>query len=167
MAIIRTTYSQRLAQLRTNNMRLGRDLARAQEEASTGLRVSRASDDAGLTTRLAQLREQQDDQQVYADNAEWAMGILDVADGALTDLAGALTAASRQLDRSRAKRRVTVLMSDCRATTGGDALPIARRLDELCIIAPTDDAEDALAFIRSHPPIPRPAKAPLYELLGK
>ena len=89
MAIIRTTYSQRLAQLRTNNMRLGRDLARAQEEASTGLRVSRASDDAGLTTRLAQLREQQDDQQVYADNAEWAMGVLDVADGALTDLAGA------------------------------------------------------------------------------
>ena len=94
MAIIRTTYSQRLAQLRTNNMRLGRDLARAQEEASTGLRVSRASDDAGLTTRLAQLREQQDDQQVYADNAEWAMGILDVADGALTDLAGALSEAT-------------------------------------------------------------------------
>ena len=65
-----------------------------------------------------------------------------------TDLAGALTAASRQLDRSRAKRRVTVLMSDCRATTGGDALPIARRLDELCIIAPTDDADDAAEFAR-------------------
>ena len=58
------------------------------------------------------------------------------------------TAASRQLDRSRAKRRVTVLMSDCRATTGGDALPIARRLDELCIIAPTDDSDDAAEFAR-------------------
>lgn len=65
-----------------------------------------------------------------------------------TDLAGALTAAGRQLDRSRAKRRVTILMSDCRATIGGDALPIARRLDELCVIAPTDDAEDAGAFVR-------------------
>ena len=42
-----------------------------------------------------------------------------------TDLAGALTAAARQLDRSRAKRRVTILMSDCRATTGADAIPRA------------------------------------------
>ena len=37
-------------------------------------------------------------------------------------------------------------MSDCRATTGADAVPIARRLDELCVIAPTDDADDAADF---------------------
>jgi len=66
-----------------------------------------------------------------------------------TDLAGALTAAARQLDRSRAKRRVTILMSDCRATTGADAVPIARRLDELCIVAPHDDLDDAGAFARN------------------
>lgn len=66
-----------------------------------------------------------------------------------TDLAGALTAAARQLDRSRAKRRVTILMSDCRATTGADAVPVARRLDELCIVAPHDDLEDAGEFARS------------------
>ncbi len=65
-----------------------------------------------------------------------------------TDLAGALIAAARQLDRSRAKRRVTILMSDCRATTGADALPAARRLDELCIMAPADDADDAETFAR-------------------
>ena len=40
-------------------------------------------------------------------------------------------------------------MSDCRATTGGDAIPVARGLDELCVIAPTDDAEDAEDFARS------------------
>ena len=66
-----------------------------------------------------------------------------------TDLAGALTAAGRQLERSRAKRRVTILMSDCRATAGSDPVAIARSLDELCIVAPTEDLEDAEAFARS------------------
>ena len=65
-----------------------------------------------------------------------------------TDLAGALAAAARQLERSRAKRRVTILMSDCRATAGPDPVAIARSLDELCIIAPSDDVEDAGEFAR-------------------
>ena len=63
-----------------------------------------------------------------------------------TDLSGALTAAANQLDRSRAKRRVTLLMSDCRATAGADAVPPGRRLDELCVLAPQADADDARAF---------------------
>ena len=63
-----------------------------------------------------------------------------------TDLAGALAAAADQLDRSRAKRRVVILLSDCRATTGGDPVGVARRLDELAIIAPADDADDAKEF---------------------
>jgi hypothetical protein len=65
-----------------------------------------------------------------------------------TDLDAALRAAARQLERSRAKRRVTVLLSDCRATAGVDALAAARRLEELCIIAPGDDADDAKNFAR-------------------
>ena len=75
------------------------------------------------------------------DDARSSLGVVDdllrLRGQGTTDLAGALTAAARQLDRSRAKRRVTILMSDCRATTGADAVPIARRLDELCVIAPT------------------------------
>ncbi len=63
-----------------------------------------------------------------------------------TDLAGALEAAARQLERSRAKRRITILMSDCRATAGVDALPVACRLDELCVLAPAEDDEDAVEF---------------------
>jgi Mg-chelatase subunit ChlD len=66
-----------------------------------------------------------------------------------TDLDGALVAAARQLERSRARRRVTILLSDCRATAGVDPLRAAQRLDELCVIAPADDAEDAAAFARS------------------
>jgi peptide subunit release factor 1 (eRF1) len=40
-------------------------------------------------------------------------------------------------------------MSDCRATTGADAIPAARSLDELCVIAPTDDADDAADFAKA------------------
>lgn len=65
-----------------------------------------------------------------------------------TDLAAALLGAARQLERSRAKRRVTILLSDCRATAGVDPSAAARRLDELCIIAPRDDAADAADFAR-------------------
>lgn len=63
-----------------------------------------------------------------------------------TDLAGALTAARQQLDRSTAGRRLTVLLSDCRATVHGDALAAARALDEVAVVAPDGDAEEATAF---------------------
>lgn len=65
-----------------------------------------------------------------------------------TDLAAALRAAAEQLDRSRAKRRVAVLMSDCRATSGADAVEGGRGLDELCILAPAEDSADAWDFAR-------------------
>ena len=63
-----------------------------------------------------------------------------------TDLAAALDAARAQLQRCTAQRRVAVLLSDCRATAGGDPLAAARRLDELCVLAPAADAADAEAF---------------------
>ena len=64
----------------------------------------------------------------------------------VTDLGLALRAAVRQLDRSTAGRRITVLMSDCRATTGGDPLPHARGLTELVMLAPEGDTADAAAL---------------------
>lgn len=63
-----------------------------------------------------------------------------------TDLALALTTAFDQLARSKAKRRLVVLLSDCRPTAGSDPILTAARLDELCIIAPSSDAEDAQEF---------------------
>ena len=44
---------------------------------------------------------------------------------------------------------MTILLSDCRATAGVDPVRVARRLDELCVIAPADDADDAWEFARS------------------
>jgi hypothetical protein len=74
----------------------------------------------------------------------------DVVDGVLalrgfgtTDVAGALRSSADQLSRSRAGRRITVLLSDCRATEDGDVVAAASALDELVIIAPAGDSEEA------------------------
>ena len=66
-----------------------------------------------------------------------------------TDLAFALRVARDQLARSRAQRRVTILLSDCRPTTGSDPAVAGMRLDELVVIAPADDSDDAAEFARS------------------
>ncbi|CAN5282194.1 hypothetical protein BH24ACT10_BH24ACT10_03260 [soil metagenome] len=60
-----------------------------------------------------------------------------------TDLALALDTARRQLVRSPASRQTTVLLSDGRPTAGTDPLPAARRLDELLVVGPADDPEQA------------------------
>ena len=60
-----------------------------------------------------------------------------------TDVAGALVTAAEQLRRSTAGRKITVLLSDCRATTPGDVVGAARRLDELVIVAPESDSAEA------------------------
>ena len=60
-----------------------------------------------------------------------------------TDLAGALRVAGTQLQRSPAARRIAVLLSDCRATVPGDVVSVAKALDELCIVAPASDADEA------------------------
>lgn len=60
-----------------------------------------------------------------------------------TDVAGALRAAGAQLSVVPSARRLTVLLSDCRATEPGDVIAAARSLDELVIVAPAGDADDA------------------------
>ncbi len=66
-----------------------------------------------------------------------------------TDLAGALAAAGVQLARSRAGRKIVVLLSDCRATVEGDAVAAASALDELVVVAPESDCAEAQAFATS------------------
>lgn len=63
-----------------------------------------------------------------------------------TDLAGALRAAGEQLGRSRAGRRIAVVLSDCRATVEGDVEAAARALDEIVIVAPAGDDDEARAL---------------------
>ena len=63
-----------------------------------------------------------------------------------TDLAGALRAAGDQLSRSRAGRRITIVLSDCRANVEGDVEAAARSLDEVVIVAPAGDDLEARAL---------------------
>lgn len=63
-----------------------------------------------------------------------------------TDLAQALRTSHQQLDRSRASRRITILLSDCRATVEGDAVAAGMALDELVVIAPAADDVEAQIF---------------------
>ncbi len=60
-----------------------------------------------------------------------------------TDLALALRVARQQLERSSAARRITILLSDARATKGGDPLAEAAALDELVIVCPAGDSVEA------------------------
>ncbi|MDY7100142.1 MAG: vWA domain-containing protein [Actinomycetota bacterium] len=66
-----------------------------------------------------------------------------------TDLALALRTARAQLERSRARRKLTILLSDCRHTTGDEPLAAAGALDELAIVAPADDTADAEHLARA------------------
>jgi len=61
----------------------------------------------------------------------------------VTRLADALKAAHEQLAQAQARRRVVILLSDCRSTDEDDTLETARRLPELIILAPADDHEQA------------------------
>ena len=61
----------------------------------------------------------------------------------VTRLAAALKAAGEQLAPARARRRVVILLSDCRSTDDDDTLEMARALTELIILAPADDHEQA------------------------
>jgi Mg-chelatase subunit ChlD len=61
----------------------------------------------------------------------------------VTRLAAALRAAGEQLAAARARRRVVILLSDCRSTDEDGTLETARALPELIILAPADDHEQA------------------------
>jgi len=67
----------------------------------------------------------------------------------VTNLSLGLETACSQLEQSNARRRVTILLSDCRQTAGDDPTVAARALDELAIFAPRDDCDDAKTFAAS------------------
>lgn len=64
----------------------------------------------------------------------------------VTALATALRAAGEQLAPARARRRITILLSDCRATDDQDPVPPAAALDELLVLAPAEDSSEAETF---------------------
>ena len=82
-------------------------------------------------------------QDVYKDSERVVNDVLTLRGFGTTDVAGALQVAHVQLMRSRAGRRIAVLLSDCRATVEGDVRAAASALEELLILAPEGDSEEA------------------------
>jgi hypothetical protein len=76
-------------------------------------------------------------------------GVLALRGHGTTDVAGALQVARGQLERSTAGRKVAILLSDCRPTEAGDVVGAASALEELAIIAPAGDADDATALAQA------------------
>jgi Mg-chelatase subunit ChlD len=66
-----------------------------------------------------------------------------------TDLSLALRVAHEQLARSTARRKVVLLLSDGRPTAGSDPYPEARRCEELHVLAPAGDTDDAEPLARA------------------
>jgi hypothetical protein len=89
--------------------------------------------------------------EVVAPKAMWEVrSVDDVVERTLalrghgtTDVAGALLAANAQLGASSSPRQVAILLSDCRSTEPGDVVGAARALDELVVIAPEGDSDEA------------------------
>lgn len=72
--------------------------------------------------------------------------LLKLRGSGVTNLALAMRAARTQLDHSPATRKVVLVLSDCRVTSGGDPVPAAQSIDEIVILAPEGDTEDAEDF---------------------
>ena len=95
------------------------------------------------------------------------LGFRDVA-----ALAEALVESARQLETSRAQRKIVVLLSDCRSTSTISAEEVARGLDELVVISHVDDADEARAFATRvgarYATVSGPSDIPtaLFEVLG-
>lgn len=73
--------------------------------------------------------------------SETVASILTLRGHGTTSLAAALDQARSQLIKARARRKVTLLLSDCRATEEVGVASAASNLQELIILAPNDDVE--------------------------
>lgn len=127
MSIVRSTYHSRLSALAGQSRRLGDQMARAQLEASSGLRVVRPSDAPGRTAYIHSIRESRSDQSEYTSNADWAYQHLATADGALSGFSQVISEA----------RELAVQMSsetynaDSRTNSQSDATALFERAVQL------------------------------------
>jgi magnesium chelatase subunit D len=88
-------------------------------------------------------------QNVWREPGEVVDDVLTLRGHGTTDLAKALKTARTQLLRSKASRRLVVLLSDCRPTAGHDPVDEARALDELLVIAPADDIQEGTTLAKT------------------
>jgi Mg-chelatase subunit ChlD len=67
----------------------------------------------------------------------------------MTDVALALRTARQELGGSQAQRRLAILLSDCRSTTGDDPHPEAAAMGEVHVLAPCGETDEAAPLARA------------------
>lgn len=80
--------------------------------------------------------------------SETVASILSLRGHGTTSLAAALEEARSQLMKAGARRKVALLLSDCRATEESESMSAAANLQELIILAPSDDVAAAEQLAR-------------------
>ncbi len=91
--MIGTTYASRLTSLTQAAQNISQQISGLQEQATTGLEITRPSDAPEQIQYLHGLSSQIDDQSTWSTNAEMAMSYQDAADDALAGMADLLTSA--------------------------------------------------------------------------
>lgn len=74
--------------------------------------------------------------------------VLSLRGHGITGLRGALEAAQAEVSRARAARKVVLLMSDCRATDDNAPAAVGAHIENLRIVAPYDDCDQAEEFAK-------------------
>ncbi len=116
----------------------GRRLASA--ALATAAVALRAEEDYSVLSFSSQVQVVKDQEQHRP--AEQVVGdVLSVRGHGTTDLGLALRAAQEQLARARAPRRAVLLLSDGRATAGGDPVGQAHGIETLLVLAPAGSGE--------------------------
>lgn len=91
--MIGTTYSSRLSSLTQAAGNISKEISKLQEQATTGLEITRPSDAPEQVEYLHSLSAQLDDQPTWSGNAERAMSYLDTAEDALSSMSDVLSSA--------------------------------------------------------------------------
>jgi len=129
--MIGTTYSSRLTSLTQAAGSISREISTLQEQATTGLEITRPSDAPEQVEHLHSLSSQITDQGTWSTNSERAMSYLDATDDALGGMADLLSSA-RELATQYASETYS---TDDRASGAEEAQSI---LDQIVALANTD-----------------------------
>jgi flagellar hook-associated protein 3 FlgL len=129
--MIGTTYTARLDSLTQAAGNISKQISKLQEQATTGLEITKPSDAPEQVQYLHDLSARLEDQGVWAGNAERAMSYLDATEGALAGMSDLLSSA-----RSLATQYASETYSEEDRAAGADQ---AQALyDQLVNLANTD-----------------------------
>lgn len=136
--MIRTTRYSTSAEI-NRQAQLSSDIAKLQQQVSTGKRLTAASDDPNAAARISAIRQQQANNKVWEQNADTGTTIASTVDDKLTTMASALDRANEILITARNDTNSTVDRSALATELNGIA-------DDLDSYANATDSTGAALF---------------------